>query len=85
MKNTKEVQAILTTLFAINFTSEHRDHEMELILDYAFRRLFGSNTNLLVLGCVGKSKEEIMPEIMQILESETQFKNIWRNTKNDET
>ena len=81
MKNTKEVQAILTALFAINFTSEHRDHEMELILDYAFRRLFGSNTNLLILGCVGKTKEAIMPEIMQILESETQFKRYMEEYK----
>ena len=81
MKNTKEVQSILTALFAINFTSEHRDHEIELIIDYAFRRLFGSNTNLLVLGCIGRSKEQIMPEIMQILESETQFKKYMEEYK----
>ena len=81
MKNTKEVQAILTALFAINFTSEHRDHEMELILDYAFRRLFGSNTNLLVLGCIGKSKEQIMPEIMALLENDTQFKKYMEEHK----
>ena len=83
MKNTKEVQAILTALFAINFTSEHRDHEIELILDYAFRRLFGSNTNLLVLGCIGKSKEQIMPEIMALLENDTQFKKYMEEYTND--
>ena len=81
MKNTKEVQSILTALFAINFTSEHRDHEIELILDYAFRRLFGSNTNLLVLGCIGKSKEQIMPEIMALLENDTQFKKYMEEYK----
>ena len=81
MKNTKEVQAILTALFAINFTSEHRDHEIELILDYAFRRLFGSNTNLLVLGCIGKFKEQIMPEIMALLENDTQFKKYMEEYK----
>ena len=83
MKNTKEVQSILTALFALNFTSEHRDHEMELILDYAFRRLFGSNTNLLVLGCVGKTKEQIMPEVRKLLVSETQFKKYMEEYKND--
>ena len=83
MKNTKEVQSILTALFAINFTSEHRDREIELILDYAFRRLFGSNTNLLVLGCIGRSKEQIMPEIMEILEKETQFQKYMEEYKND--
>ena len=81
MKNTKEIQSILTALFAINFTSEHRDHEIELILDYAFRRLFGSNTNLLVLGCIGKSKEQIMPEIMALLENDTQFKKYMEEYK----
>lgn len=81
MKNTKEVQSILTALFAINFTSEHRDREIELILDYAFRRLFGSNTNLLVLGCIGKSKEQIMPEIMALLENDTQFKKYMEEYK----
>ena len=74
MKNTKEVQAILTAILCINRTSEHKDEDIAKILDYAFRRLFGSNTNLLMLCCVGRSKEEIMPEIMQVLEQDTQYK-----------
>ena len=74
MKNTKEVQAILTAICCINQTSEHKDEDIAKILDYAFRRLFGSNTNLLMLCCVGRSKEELMPEIMQVLEQDTQYK-----------
>ena len=74
MKNTKEVQAILTAICCINQTSEHKDEDIAQILDYAFRRLFGSNTNLLMLCCVGRSKEEMMPEIMQVLEQDTQYK-----------
>ena len=74
MKNTQEVQAILTAICCINQTSEHKDEDIAQILDYAFRRLFGSNTNLLMLCCVGRSKEEIMPEIMQVLEQDTQYK-----------
>ena len=74
MKNTKEIQAILTAILCINQTSEHKDDDIEKICDYAFRRLFGSNTNLLMLCCVGRSKEEMMPEIMQILEQDTQYK-----------
>ena len=74
MKNTKEVQAILTAICCINQTSEHKDEDISKICDYAFRRLFGSNTNLLMLCCVGRSKEEMMPEIMQILEQDTQYK-----------
>lgn len=73
MKHTNEVKAILTAIFAINRTSEHEDKDITLVLDYAFRRLFGANTNLLMLSCIGKSKEQIMPEVMQILKAGTQY------------
>lgn len=74
MKHADEVQPILTAIFAINRTSEHEDKDITLVLDYAFRRLFGANTNLLLLSCIGKSKEEIMPEVMQVLGESTQYK-----------
>lgn len=74
MKHTDEVQSILTAIFAINRTSEHEDKDISLVLDYAFRRLYGSNTNLLTLACVGKTKEQILPEVMQVLASTTQYK-----------
>lgn len=74
MKHTDEVQPILTAIFAINRTNEHEDKDITLVLDYAFRRLFGANTNLLLFSCVGKSKEEIMPEVMQVLDEGTQYK-----------
>lgn len=73
MKHTNELDAILTAIFAINRTSEHEDKDISLILDYAFRRLFGANTNLLILACIGKTKEEIMPEIRQVLDSTTLY------------
>ena len=57
MKNTKEIKAILTAIFAINKTSEHEDKDISRILDYAFRRLFESNTNLLLLACIGKRNQ----------------------------
>lgn len=74
MKNTKELQSILTAIFAINKTSIHEDKDISLILDYAFRRLFGANTNLLLLACVGKTKEQILPELMTLLKNNTQYK-----------
>ena len=80
MKHTNEVQAILTAIFAINRTSEHKD--ITLVLDYAFRRLFGANTNLLILSCIGKTKEQMMPEVMQLLESCTQYKAYLEETNN---
>jgi len=75
MKNTKEVQAVLTAIHCLNYTNGRRDNDIHKIVDYAFRRLFGANTNLITLCCVGKSKEQIMPEIMQVLETDTQYKN----------
>ena len=73
MKHENEVQAILTAIFAINRTSEHEDKDISLILDYAFRRLFGANTNLLLLSCIGKTKEQMMPEVREMLKTYTQY------------
>ena len=74
MKHTDELQPILTAIFAINRTSEYEDKDISLVLDYAFRRFFGANTNLLTLACIGKTKEEIMPEVKQLLETCTHYK-----------
>ena len=73
MKHTSEIQSVLTAIFAINKTSEHEDKDISLILDYAFRRFFGSNTNLLILACVGKNKEQMRPQVMQLLDNCTQY------------
>ena len=73
MKNTKEIKAILTAIFAINKTSEREDKDISRILDYAFRRLFESNTNLLLFACIGKRKEDIMPEVTEMMKTETQY------------
>ena len=81
MKHTDELQPILTAIFAINRTSEHEDKDISLVLDYAFRKFFGANTNLLTLACLGKTKEQIMPEVRQLLESGTQYKQYLENYK----
>lgn len=73
MKHENEVQAILTAIFAINRTNEHEDKDISLILDYAFRRLFGTNTNLLLISCIGKTKEQMMPEVREVLKTYTQY------------
>ena len=73
MKHTDEVQATLTAIFAINRTSAHEDKDITLVLNYAFRRFFGANTNLLLLSCVGKTKEQMMPEVREMLKIYTQY------------
>ena len=81
MKHTDELQPILTAIFAINRTSECEDKDISLVLDYAFRRFFGANTNLLTLACIGKTKEEILPEVRQLLETCTQYKQYLEDYK----
>ena len=83
MKNTKELQPILTAIHCINYVSEHRDPDIWKLTDYAFRRLFGANTNLLTLVCVGKSKEQLMPEIMEMLKQDTEYKKYLDDYKED--
>lgn len=73
MRNTKEVQAILTAIFCLNRTGE-RNEQIDKICDYAFRRLFGANTNLLTLACIGQSKEAMKQQINELLAIETEFK-----------
>ncbi|WP_438848416.1 hypothetical protein [Anaerocaecibacter muris] len=80
MKNTKEVQAILTAIFCLNRTGD-RNEQINLICDYAFRRLFGANTNLLSLACIGQSKEEMEKQVNEMLEMETEFKKYMEEYK----
>ena len=67
MKNAKEVSAILSAIYCINRTSEREDNDIDNLLDYAFWRLFGANRNLLMLACIGQTKESIMPQVTAML------------------
>ena len=73
MRNIKEIKPILTALYCINFVG-NKDEDIEKILKYAFYSIFDSNTNLITLACIGRNKEQIMPEIWQLLKDETKFK-----------
>ena len=74
MRNFKEIKPILTALYCINFTNDKKDEDIDRILKYAFNRILDSNTNLLTLACAGRTKEEIMAELNQLLVEETQYK-----------
>ena len=73
MKHANEIQTVLAAIFVLNRTSEHTNADISLILNYAFRRLFGANTNLHLLSCIGKTKEQIMPEVREVLKAYTQY------------
>ena len=42
MKNTKEVQAILTAILCINQTNEHKDEDIAKILDVEMKDLLNN-------------------------------------------
>ena len=73
MRNIKEIKPILTALYCINFTGD-KDEDMDKIIKYAFNRILDSNTNLLTLACAGRTKEEVMTELNQLLAEETLYK-----------
>lgn len=72
MKNTKEVQPLLTAIFCLNRIGEQENKDITLLLDYAFRRFFGANTNLLTLTCCGK-KETVKTAVSQLLSQDTEY------------
>lgn len=73
MKNSKEVMPILTALYVLNCTADNSDSAAEQILKYAFCRLFGSNTNLLLLACLGQTREGMLAQVEDLLKAETNF------------
>ncbi|MGN0782840.1 MAG: hypothetical protein ACI4M0_00565 [Christensenellales bacterium] len=72
MKNTKEIRTIFAVLYYLNRLG-NRDTDIENLINYAFDRIFNQNTNLLMLACIGRTKETAMDEINQILKEDTQF------------
>ena len=83
MRNTKEIKAILTAIHCINFTSEHRDEDICNLLEYAFRRCLDSTSHIISLACIGRTKEDIMPEVQELLNQETQYAQFIKNNKGE--
>ncbi len=73
MRNTKEVMPILTAIFCLNRVGA-KDKQIDLICDYAFRRLFGANTNLLTIACIEQTREAMEKQVNELLEKETAYK-----------
>lgn len=73
MRNLKELNAILTAIHCINYLNEPRDNDIFKLTDYAFRRIFGCNSNLKSACCIGRTKETMMPILMKLLEEDTEY------------
>ncbi len=84
MKNTKEIQTILTAVYCLNHSKqENKDKDIAQICEYAFARIFDSNTNLLIACCTGKTYEGILEEVIEIMYTETKYKEYIDSKKGD--
>lgn len=74
MKNTKEMHALITAVYCINKTNGNEDKDITNLCRYVFLHCMNGNPNMLDILCIGKTKEELLPYLMQILEEETYYK-----------
>ncbi len=87
MRNTKEIQTILSAIYCINLSKrDKRDKNIELLCGYAFNRLFNGSPNLLILSCAGKSEEQILEEVNQMMYADTKYKSYvdWKNFQEEQ-
>ena len=76
MKNTKELQAILTGIYLLNRTAEKPNPEIEKICEYAFRRCLEANTNLLLLAAIGQTYGSMKEQVADLFHRETRFEKV---------
>ncbi len=74
MKNTKEINALITAIYCINLTNGNEDKDITNLCRYILINCTNGNPNMLGILCVGKTKQDILPSLMQLLEEETKFK-----------
>ncbi len=79
MKNTKEINALITAIYCINRTNGNEDKDIANLCRYIFVNCTNGNPNMLDLLCIGQTKKTIFPYLMKILEEETKFKKYMEN------
>ena len=72
MRHTDEIHAILTAIYCINETTA-KDHDIAKLIEYAFYRVYKEGVYDLKELCVEKQKSDVMPDLMLILQSETEY------------
>ena len=72
MRHTDEIHAVLQAIYVINET-ETRDNDITKLLDYIFYRVYKESTTELKQYCYGKQKSAIMPDLLLLVQSETEF------------
>ena len=73
MKHSKEMEAILTAIYCINLTG-NKDEDITNLCEYAFNRCTNVNYRFIGLQLIKKTKDQIMPEMNELLDGETNYK-----------
>ena len=72
MRHTDEIHAILTAIYCINETS-NKDEDIAKLIEYTFYRVYTEGVYNLKELCTQKQKSDIMPDLLLLLESETEY------------
>lgn len=72
MRNTKELQTILTAIYCLNKVCGNENEHITKLVDYAFNRLLNANTNMLIVACMAGSKE-VKTWVQTWLKEDTKF------------
>ena len=73
MKNTKELQAILTGILVLNRTAKDPNLEIDRLCKYAFQQCLEAPTDLLLLAINGMRYEEMIKQVNDLLRTKTKF------------
>ena len=73
MRHTDEIHAILTAIYCINETNA-KDETVAKLIEYAFYRLYKEGVYNLKELCTQKQKSDVMPDLLLLLESETEYR-----------
>ena len=72
MRHTDELHAILTAIYCINETTA-KDEDVAKLIEYAFYRVYKEGVYNLKELCAQKQKSDVMPDLLLLLESETEM------------
>ena len=72
MRHTDEIHAILTAIYCINETTA-KDEDIAKLIEYAFYRIYKESVYSLKELCAQKQKSDVRPDLLLLLESETEM------------
>ena len=72
MRHTYEIHAILSAIYCINETTV-KDKDVANLIEYALFRVYQESPVALREFCNGKQKSDVMPDLIDLLISETYY------------